>query len=860
MTPTREPAIPREPVLVASRVGVPPVVAGQGVPELPADLPSTPDTGLTHEEAVERRARGLGNDTRIPSGRTYREILRDNVLQPVNILLALICVVLVALGLIGDAGVTIVLVAINVVVGLVQEVRAKRSLDRLSVLTRPTASVIRGGEERALDALEVVLGDLLVVRRGDQLLLDGRVTEGRFQADESLLTGESDRIPKTPGSEVLSGSFCVDGEARYVATRVGAESFANQLTAGARAFRGERTPLQQDVMRILRGMSVLVLIAAIPVLVGLYLRTGSLPPIETARAAAVLVALIPQGLVVMVTVAYALAIVRLAGQRALIQRANAVESMSRVSVLCLDKTGTLTTPEIEVADVHPVGDEADLARWLGAFVCSVSLRNRTSDAIAERFPVGGALEVIEEVPFSSELRWSALVARDATGPCLLVLGAPEVLAAHLVAGDHAALDRLVAEQAALGLRVVLFCRRPGHPGALLPEDDTTAAARLPDDLEPLGVVVLRERIRPDARSTLARFADAGVSLKLISGDNPVTVGALARQVGLHLDGAVVSGLDLQDLDDVALGDAVRDGSVFGRVPPSLKARLVGALRTDGEWVAMVGDGVNDILSLKQANLGIAMQSGSPATRAVADIVLLEDSFAALPEAVIEGQRIIAGMRDSLVLFLTRVVYMALAILVTASVGLAMPVDPKHNTVVALLTVGIPALAMAWWARPARAEPHPMPHILGIVLSPAIALVALGLPLYAWAADSMPVAEARTVFTTFAVLCGLLLLPLLHPPLATGITGHRRERPDVRPTLLAMLMLAGYGLCFAIEPMRAFFELVPLQWSVLALIVGLSLVWAGCSVMLWHLDAGARLMALARRPRTASAEARATPQV
>lgn len=826
--------------------------ATHGVPDLPPELPPTPDAGLTDDDAAARRARGLGNDARITSGRTYADILRDNLLQPVNILLTAICLVLVYLQLYGDAAVTIVLVIVNVVVGLFQEVRAKRSLDRLSVLTRPTAGVIRDGMERAVDALEVVLGDLLVVRRGDQLLLDGKVTDGSFQADESLLTGESDRIPKAPGSEVLSGSFCVDGEARYLATRVGAASFANQLTAGARAFRAERTPLQLDVNRILRGMSLLVLVAAVPVLLSLWQEHGYLPAIETARAAAVLVALIPQGLVVMVTVTYALAIVRLAGQKALIQRSNAVESMSRVSVLCLDKTGTLTTPEIEVAETHPIGDAQELARWAGAFSVSIGLHNRTSDAIAEHFPDGQRLPVAEEVEFSSELRWSAIAVRADDGPSLLVLGAPEVVRPHLAPGDHAAIDALVHAKAEEGHRVVLFSRLPGEPRALVPPDAAAGTKPiLPDGLQPLGVLVLRERIRPDARPTLARFADAGVTLKLISGDNPVTVAALARQVGLTLDGSATSGLDLEHLDDQGLQRAVRENSVFGRVPPSLKARLVAALRREGQWVAMVGDGVNDILSLKQAHLGIAMQSGSQATRAVADIVLLDDSFSALPEAVIEGQRIVAGMTDSMALFLTRVLYMALAILVTAIAGLAMPVDPKHNTVVALLTVGIPALALAYWARPSRAGFDAVRRILALVVPPAVTLAALGLPLYWWASSTMTLPEARTVFTTFAVLCGLLLLPLLHPPVAVSFTSARSaDRPhgDLRPTILALVMLAVYDLCFLVQPASDFFELVYLPGVVIALIALVSVAWAAVTVLLWRTDAYDRVVSLVGRRR------------
>jgi cation-transporting ATPase E len=835
--PTADPALAARPTQEVDQV--PP--GAHGVPDLPPDLGLTPDTGLSAAEAAARAARGLGNDARIASGRTYPEILRDNVLQPVNILLGIICLVLAALGLYGDAAVTIVLVLVNIVVGLVQEVRAKRSLDRLSVLTRPTATVIRDGSELVIDPVGVVLGDLLMVRRGDQLLLDGKVSGGTFQADESLLTGESDRIPKILGSEVLSGSFCVDGEARYVATRVGAGTFANQLTAGARAFRADRTPLQRDVAKVLRGMSLLVLIAAVPVLIRMYGQYGSLPAVETARAAAVLVALIPQGLVVMITVTYAMAIVRLAGQKALIQRSNAVESMSRVSVLCLDKTGTLTTPEIEVAEVHSLADEAELARWLSSFVASTSLQNRSSEAIAARYPDGAKLAVAEEVPFSSELRWSAIRVIDGDLTVALVLGAPEVLGPSLAAvpGGHGQMDRLVAEKAGQGLRVVLFARRQGVTTPLLDTDDR---ATLPVDLEPMGVLVLQEQIRHDARATLARFADAGVTLKLISGDNPVTVAALARQVGLSLDGEAISGLELQGMDDAALADAVRTRSVFGRVPPSLKARLIRTLRESGEWVAMVGDGVNDILSLKQAQLGISMQSGSQATRAVADIVLLEDSFSALPEAVLEGQRIIAGMHDSLAVFLTRVLYMALAILGASLVGMAMPVDPKLNTVVALLTVGIPALFLAVWARPKRSSSDALRQIMRLVAPPAVALVVLGLPLYWWADPGTDLERARTLFTTFAVFCGLGLLPLLHPPVGKAQDGTDQDQPDVRPTILALAMLILFGAFFVIPPVRDFFELTPLSWSDVLVTGVLAVAWMGLVRVLWHAGIYDRVMA------------------
>ena len=312
---------------------------------------------------------------------------------------------------------TAVLVIVNVVVGVFQEVRAKRSLDRLAVLTRPTAQVMRDGVERTIAPDEVVLGDLLVVRRGDQVVVDGVVVDGSIDADESLLTGESDRIPKHVGDDVLSGSFAVAGSATFEVTKVGVECFANQLTAGARKFRDERTPLQQDVIRVMRGIAIVVAVTAIPVAIAFLRQYSGLPPAtEAVRAAAVLVALVPQGLIVMVTVTYTLGAVRLADNSALIQRANAVESMSRVDLLCLDKTGTLTTQLIEVAEIRALAvDDAELQEMLGTFVVSAALSTRSADAIRTAFPAT-ARPVSDEVPFSSELRWSAVCFSDGDAP------------------------------------------------------------------------------------------------------------------------------------------------------------------------------------------------------------------------------------------------------------------------------------------------------------------------------------------------------------------------------------------------------------------------------------------------------------
>ena len=798
-----------------------------------AELDATPASGLSAAEAARRRAAGMGNEGRIGTGRTYFEIVRENALNPVNLLLVVISVVLAALGLWGDAAVTIVLVVVNVLVGVYQEGRAKRTLDRLSILTRPTATILRDGREVVADQREVVLGDALVVRLGDQLMLDGRVVDGTIEVDESLLTGEPDRIRKGPGDEVLSGSVCVSGNATYVATRVGAESFAQRLTSAARAYREDLTPIQRDVARVMRAMSALVAVAAIPVFVGIYLRSGGIDPVEMARAAAVLVALVPQGLIVMVTVTYALAIIRLAGDKALIQRSSAVESMSRVDVLCLDKTGTLTTPFIELVRTTAFVDEAELDATLGDFLASATLATRSADALRARYK-GTYRPVGFEVAFSSELRWSGLryapasaaAAGEAPG---YVLGAPEVIGPLVAGAARDDIARLTADWADEGLRVMVFAELPA--GAALRTAD--GRAQLPTDLRALGLFALREQLRPDARETLERLSAAGVRLKLISGDNPTTVAALTRQLGLVLEGPPTSGLELAQMDDEGLAAAVGKATIFGRVPPSLKARLVEALRSRGYWVAMIGDGVNDVLSLKQAHLGISMQSGSQATRAVADMVLLEDSFSALPVAVVEGQRIISGMQDSLHLFLSRAMYMAIVILGVALVGLAMPVSPRHNTVLALITVGLPALFLAFWARPARPGLDSLRRILRLIIPPAIACAAIGLPLFVAYANSAGIDMARTAFTTFAVFCGLGLLPLLEPPVGESMSGADADGADIRPTLLALALVALYGSFFLIAPVRQFFELELLPLPDVALIAALAAVWAAAVMLMWR---------------------------
>jgi cation-transporting ATPase E len=782
--------------------------------------------GLSESEVVARRARGQGNDFQLQSSRSYLQILRQNALTFINTVLFAIGIVLILLGRVGDAVVTAGLVLMNVIVGVVQEGRAKRVLDHIALLTRPKATVIRDGQERTIDPGEIVLGDVLIVHPGDQIVVDGQVIgDGRMDVDESLLTGESDLIPKRAGDAVYSGSFCVTGSAAYEAQQVGAESMANQLTAGARAFRQVKTPLQRNIDFVIR---ILVFLASqLGILLALSFAIKGLPVVESVQVTAVIASLVPQGLFAMITIAYAMGAVRIAGKGALIQQANAVESLSNVTVLCLDKTGTLTTNRIQLRELYPMGvQEDELRRILGAYVTSASSRNRTAEAIGEA--CGGQVRrVHQEVSFSSARKWSAMAFDDGTLRGVYVLGAPEVLQPHLTINTTWAPK--VEEWTARGWRVLLFAYRP----ELMSLRDGDDRPQLPSELVPLGVLGFSDELRHEAQRTLQGFSAAGIRLKIISGDNPHTVAALAWQAGLERDIRVVSGLELAEMDDAQLAEVTEEATIFGRITPQQKEQLVHNLRDKGYYVAMIGDGVNDVLSLKQAQLGIAMQSGSQATRSVADIVLMNDSFAVLPTAFREGQRIVNGMQDIVRLFLTRTFYVTLLILGTAIVGVSFPVMPKHNSILALLTVGIPTLALAAWARPDKPPPSLLRSVSHFVFPAAftVAVVAIGVYLvYLHVTDDVEL--ARTALTTTTVLCGIALVPFVEPPTPAWAGGDDLSG-DWRPTLLALGMLALYSLIMLVPTVRKSFELATLRGVDVALIAAVIIVWALVLRFVWR---------------------------
>jgi len=806
--------------------------------------------GLTSAEAARRAAAGQRHHTRFEGTRTYSQIFRSNFLGTINIALLIIGLALVSLGRYTDAFISTSIVVINVSVGLFQEVRAKRRLDHIALINRPKVTVIRDGAEQEILPDQTVLGDIMVVESGDQIIVDGTVLDGKIDVDEALLTGEEDLVQKRAGMDVSSGSICVTGRAIIEATRVGNESLAARITSGARAFKRSLTPLQQEVNLILRVLLIMTAFFGGLLIIGSIMHDT--PVTETVLAAAVIAGLVPPGLFLMITLNYAIAAVRLASMDALIQQANAVDSLSNVDILCLDKTGTLTANKIRLESVLPIRcRESEIRLMLGDFAANVTSGNKTSAAIAAACP-GEPRRINDEAPFSSARKWSALSFDDPERRGVVALGAPEMLGPLLDQAPTPPDD--VAEWTERGLRVLLLAIAP-EPAQLTSDD---REPQLPGGLQPVAWLAFADELRPHSQETLASFREAGIRLKVISGDNPGTVAALARQAGLSKARAI-SGLELEEMSDSQFAQAAEDHDIFGRISPQQKERLVGALRSHGHYVAMIGDGVNDVLSLKQANLGIAMESGSAATRNVADIVLLKDSFGALPHAFTEGQRIRSGMQDILKLFMVRVFSVAMLLVSALALQAGFPFSPRQISILSTLTVGVPVFFLAIWARPVIVREGALIRSLLHFVAPAaitITMAALSVYLIFWTGNDpggslsaggeggiisltnsenaalSGISEPRDAITVTTVLCGLILLIFVEPP-RRFFAGGDEVAHDWRPTILAGIMFAALLIILNVGFLRDFFGMGKLGWGDLGIITGVVAVWAVALRAIWR---------------------------
>jgi cation-transporting ATPase E len=716
-------------------------------------------------------------------------------------------VVTLAFGAWQDAIFLAILVG-NAGIGITQEIRAKRALDRLAALVSPTARVVRDGEARLVGVDELVPGDLVELQAGDQVVADGRLEAATsLTLDESILTGEAEPVVRRTGEEVRSGSFAVEGSGAYMVTEIGPESYAERIAGEARAFRHPRSPLERSLDRLLFVLVAVLVPLSIILGAALWERDVPLDEAVTTSVAAG-VTLVPEGLILLTSITFAVAALQMAQRGALAQQLNAIESLASVDVLCLDKTGTLTEPGLRVVDVVPATGVTDegARHALGRFAASSPAPNATLAAIQREFPAEPG-RADGHVPFSSRWRWSGLRV-DGTS---YVLGAPELFPLGELAGRAAA-------DARAGRRVVAFAETDGDFRALDPADG------LPGRLRLLGLVVLSEQLRPEARNTVSFFLSQGVALKVISGDRPETVAAIARDAGVPgeepLDGSDLPG-SAGELRRLVLGT-----SVVGRISPEGKRRVVEALTEDGRYVGMVGDGVNDVPALKAARLAIAQGSGTQMARSVADLVLVRGDFGAVPAMVGEGRKVFRNLQRVTKLFVAKSVFAAVLILSVGLTPLAYPLLPRHLTLAALVTVGLPAFFLALAPSGGHYRTQGFLRDVASFAVPAGAAAALGVLasyLFALNVIDLPLLEARTVATTVIVLVGLYLVMALE---ASG----RVRGAAVAALCVALLVL--YLVVLLTPSLREFFELAGLD----PLIVIISLVGAGLAVSgLWLTD-------------------------
>ncbi|WP_067864972.1 cation-translocating P-type ATPase [Nocardia shimofusensis] len=750
--------------------------------------------GLSAAQVEQRRRDGLTNDVPDRASRSVAEIVRANVFTRINAILGVLFALVLSTGSLIDGMFGLLIVA-NSAVGIIQEVRAKRTLDRLAIVGQAKPMVRRDGVSRQISPHDVVLDDLIELGPGDQIVVDGVVAESELlEIDESLLTGEADAIDKQIGAQVMSGSYVVSGSGAYRATKVGRDAYAARLAEEASKFTLVHSELRSGIDRILKFITLLLIPAGLLSIYNQLFSSGeSWRPAVTGMVAA-LVPMVPEGLVLMTSIAFAVGVVRLGQRMCLVQELPAIEGLARVDVVCADKTGTLTENGMRLAEVRVLGgaEEAGAREALAALAAADPRPNSSVQAIAEALPVAPQWKRTGIAPFSSAKKWSGISFGD-HGDWLL--GAPDVLL------DPATADARAAEElGGKGLRVLLLAH----------SDRPVDAPDAPGLVTPVALVVLEQKVRPDARDTLEFFAQQDVGIKVISGDNAVSVGAVAASLDLPGGDHAVDARTLPE-DPAALAEVLEDETTFGRVRPEQKRAMVGALQSRGHTVAMTGDGVNDVLALKDADIGVAMGSGSPATRAVAQIVLLDNKFATLPYVVAEGRRVIGNIERVSNLFLTKTVYSVLLAFLVGLAGLGSqifdydpigyPFLPRHVTIAAWFTIGIPAFILSLAPNNERARSGFVSRVMrqaipsGIVIGVATFVAYLIAYQGADATEQEKVQAGTTALITLIVIAVWVLAIVARPYVWWKVL------------LIAVSVLA-YVVLFTVPFTREFFALDP----------------------------------------------------
>ena len=771
-------------------------------PDLPPRRPlpvleADPQLGLTRDQVEARLSAGWSNDPGESPSKSERQIIQENCLTFFNLIFLILAVLLVIAGSYKNMMFLVIAIA-NTAIGTFQEIRSKRAVDRLTLVAEQPVKAIRDGVRTEVRPSRLVRDDIIELSAGDQICADAVVRSGEMQVNESLITGEADAIVKGPGDTLKSGSFVVAGRARAQLTQVGPDAYAAKLSAGAKK---NVHATESEMMRSLDRLIRVVGFALIPVGCVLFYRQFQMLGMDfqtsTESTVAALIGMIPEGLYLLTSVAMAVSAMKLAQQKVLVQDMNCIETLARVDVLCVDKTGTITEPKMEVQDVIPLDPQKDspeqLEAVLAALYSGVEPENDTGRAMAEVFARKTDWQCLSRIPFNSQTKWSAAVF---AGQGAFVVGAPE----FILGPRYESIRQTVEPWSSLGCRVLLVAQYDGAPGQNTPLD--------PDRVRPMALALLSNRIRTTAPATFRFFAQEGVSIRVISGDNPVTVSEVARRAGIEGADRYVDASTLKS--DADFTRAARDCIVFGRVTPDNKKKLIQALKKAGHTVAMTGDGVNDVLALREADCGIAMASGSQAASQVAQLVLLKSDFAAMQGVVGEGRRVINNIQRAAALFLVKNIFSLLLALISMFATFPYPIMPLHLSMISGLTIGAPSFFLALESNHERIKGRFMAGVLrkafpGGLTNLIVVLMAVGFVLV----FDLPTEQLYTVSAALMSLTGLLVLYQVCKP----FTVQRR--------ILWGLMAAACAFCFLFW--GSMFEFVKLDLEMIIVLAAVFLM-------------------------------------
>ena len=707
-------------------------------------------TGLTAQQVQEHRMHGWTNQPVDPPSKTTKEIIQENVFTYFNLIFLVLAVLLCLVGSFRDLTFLPVIV-LNTLIGIIQETRAKKVLDNLTMLNAPHAMVIRDGKKSQINAEDLVVDDIVIFEAGNQVCADAEVCAGEVQVNESLLTGESDEITKRKGDQLMSGSFIVSGQCHARLDKVGADSYISRLTLEAKAMQNtEQSEMIRSLDKLVKWVGVAIIPIGIILFIQAFVFQGEGFRSSVTSMIAAVIGMIPEGLYLLASVALAVSSIRLAQKKVLLHDMKCIETLARVNVLCVDKTGTITENTMEVQDVIPTkeyeeGELRPLSELLGDFTAAQSSDNITMEAMKRYFKIASGKKAVAKTGFSSASKYSSVTFEEAS----YVLGAPE----FVLKEQYENYEEAISAHASKGARVLVF-------GTAKEEPD---GKPLKEAVTPLAYVLLANPIRQEAKETFTYFAEQGVEVKVISGDNPLTVSEVAKEAGIAGAERYVDASTLHTEEEMRA--AVLNNAVFGRVTPNQKRKFVQILKEEGKTVAMTGDGVNDVLALKDADCSIAMASGSDAAAQASQLVLLESDFSCMPEVVLEGRRVVNNIQRSASLFLVKNIFSFLLSLVSFVFMFTYPLEPSQISLISMFTIGVPAFFLALEPNKNIIKGHVLTNVFLKALPAALTdVLAVGALVIFGRTFGVSSADISTAATMLLSIVGFMILYTISAPM------------------------------------------------------------------------------------------------